>query len=188
MATPKLNATQVLKKLHEEGKATFTKASFSEAVIIGKIPYTRSPTGKHKKEYDYEEVCEALLIGGIGKPQVTIDSMSEPTPDQTAQEYGEQVVAELGSKPTLTDANIFKTLYTGKLEKLKYQIQKGEVISRDEVEDKAFAVSRAIRDKILTMPERLSNELATINDAHQIKELLYKEFGLLLEELSKLEI
>ena len=183
MEMPKLNATETLKRLHDEDLVTFKKASFSEAVAIGKIPFTLNNKGK--KRYDYKEVVKAIADSGIGRPPKTLENITEPTVNQSPQEYGEQAVAELGAKPTLTDANIFKTLYAGKLEKLKYEIQRGEVILRTEVEDKAFSVSRAIRDKILTMPERLSNELASINDAHQIKELLYKEFGLLLDGFSE---
>ena len=180
-------AKEVLKKLKDNNLVTFKKASFSEAVRIGVIPF-RQEDGIKSKLYHYQDVADAIKNAGIGSPPTTtekLDKIAPPTQGQSKQEYAEQVIAELGEKPTLTDANIYKTLYAGKLEKLKYEKESGLVIARDEVESKAFSVSRAIRDKILTIPERMSNELATIDNAHQIKELLYKEFNILLEGFSE---
>lgn len=178
---------EVLKLLKKNNLVTFNKASFSEAVKIGKIPY-RSELGVKHKLYHYQDVADAIKNAGIGNPptrQDILDKIPPPTKGEDKNDYGKKVVMELGDKPTLTDANIYKTLYAGKLEKLKYEREVGELIPRDEVENKAFQVSRAIRDKILTIPERLSNELASIDNAHQIKELLFKEFGILLEGFSE---
>lgn len=178
---------QVLKKLQDNNIVTFKKASFSEAVQIGKIPFRRE-AGVKQKMYDYDEVKEAIIKAGIGAPPTTVqklDKIEPPKEGEDKQEYGERVIAELGEKPTLTDANIYKTLYAGKMEKLKYERESGLLIAKSDVESKAFSVSRAIRDKILTIPERMSNELASIDDAHTIKELLYKEFNILLEGFSE---
>lgn len=201
---------EVLNLLHKRGVAKFNKSSFSEAVSRGQIPF-HNEDGVRNKLYDYDEVANAIKMAGIGgivikglrdvgpddpklekkarkkKKSITekLDKVQPPKEGQTKDEYGELVVEELGEKPTITDANIYKTLYSGKLEKLKYEKEKGLLISREEVEDKAFAVSRAIRDKILSIPERMSNELASISDPHVIKELLYKEFGMMLDGFSK---
>lgn len=184
---------EVLRLLHKNGIATFKAGSFSEAVKIGKIPY-RKEKGIKRKMYNYDEVKKAILKAGIGgKPNTfnnlsttdKLDLVNPPEQGQTPKEYGEKVVKELGNNPTIVDANIYKAIYSGKLEKLKYERESEQVINREEVEDKAFIVARTIRDKIMSVPERLSDELASINDSHIIKELLYKEFGNLLEGFSK---
>ena len=177
---------EVLKRLKKKGIVTFSKVAFSQAVTRGVIPHIIESGVKHKL-YDYESVVKAIKKSGIGSPISTkehIDKLPDPKEGQTQDEYVDEV-SKLGTKPTLVDANIYKTLYSGKLEKLKYEREIGLVVSRAEVEDKAFSVTRAIRDKILTIPERLSNELASINDPHQVKELLFKEFGLMLEGFSE---
>jgi hypothetical protein len=178
---------EVLKLLYKNNIATFNKSSFSEAVSRGQIPY-HYEDGVKTKLYDYDEVVEAIKKAGIGKPPSLIEKLDKAPPPkagQTKEEYGEQIVHELGEKPSVTDANIYKTIYQGKIEKIKYEKLMGELIPREAVENKAFETARAIRDKILTIPERLSNELASISDAHQIKELLFKEFEMLLDGFSE---
>ena len=177
---------EVYKKLVKDGLVTFSKTAFSQAVSRGTIPHHFEDGVKHKL-YDFKEVRKAIKDAGIGSPksvQHQLDTLPEPKEGQSKEEYGAEI-SELGKKPTLTDANIYKTLYAGKLEKLKYEKEMGLLISRAEVEDKAFSASRAIRDKILSTPERMSNELASMNDPHQVKELLFKEFGLMLDGFSK---
>ena len=184
---------EVLSLLYRNGIATFKAGSFSEAVKRGQIPY-RKEKGVKTKLYNYEDVKKAIIKAGIGGKPATFNKLSTtdkldliepPKKGQTSQEYGEQVIKELGANPTITDVNIYKVIYSGKLEKLKYERESGQVINREEVENKAFIVARTIRDKIMTIPERLSDELASYNDPYVIKELLYKEFGNLLEGFSK---
>jgi len=192
---------EVLKLLKKKGVATFNKSSFSEAVKRGQIPY-RTEEGVHNKLYFYPEVAKAIKQAGIGgikgvdKPKIDditdppstqskLNDLPDPRNGQSEDEYKEIVAKQLGEDATITDANIFKTIYAGKLEKLKYEKELGLLIPREEVEDKAFSVSRAIRDKILSIPERMSSELASIDDPHVIKELLYKEFGMMLDGFSE---
>jgi len=182
---------ELLVKLKKNNIANFKPPSFVQAVNRGQISYTMNEK-KTKKLYDYETVKKEIIAAGIGgiiknKPTSSkdLDKLPNPEKGQSPKEYGEAVVAELGSKPTITDVNIYRILYQGKLEKLKYEKEKGIVINRDEVEDKAFSVTRALRDKLLSIPERLSNELGAISDPHEIKELLYKEFNKMLEGFSK---
>ena len=194
---------EVLKLLKKKGVATFNKSSFSEAVKRGQIPY-RTEKGVHNKLYFYPEVADAIKKAGIGgvvikglrdvdveditdppSIQDKINDIPDPRKDQTDEEYQEIVVKSIGEDATITDANIFHKIYQGKLEKIKYEKELGLLISREEVEDKAFSVSRAIRDKILSIPERMSSELASIDDPHVVKELLYKEFGMMLDGFSK---
>jgi len=183
---------EVLRLLLKNKIADFKAPSFVEAVKRGQIPYRKEKNSK-RKMYQYEEVRDAIIKAGIGGLLGTkgtamnnnLDALPAPKEGQTQLEYAEVVVKELGEAPTITDANIYKTLYQGKLEKIKYEQQKSILINRDEIENKAFSVARSIRDKILSVPDRLANELATIDDAHVVKELLFAEFNKMLEGFSK---
>ena len=135
--------------------------------------------------YDYDAVVKAIVKAGIGKPLKTPKAKKGEADFETEEDYIKHLTKRLRKSPTITDANIIKTIFAGKRERLKYEEEVGMLISRAEVEDKAFNVSRSIRDKILTIPERLANELATMSDPHSVKELLYKEFGVLLDGFSK---
>ncbi len=186
---------EVLILLHKRGIATFSASSFCEAVKRGQIPYV-IPDGTRRKRYIYNDVKRAIIRAGIGgikdgsnrdklSMNDRIDMISPPKNGEHPQEYGKKAIAELGDNPTMTDVNIYKTIYSGKIEKLKYEKESGQLISREEVEDKAFVVARAIRDKLMGLPERLSDELASISDVYVIKEMLYKEIGNILEGFSK---
>jgi len=185
---------EVLKLLYKNGIATFKAGSFSEAVKKGQIPY-RTEKGSNRKWYNYNDVKNAIIKAGIGgvKPDTykklstskKLDMLKPPSNNENPIEYGSVAVKELGSDPTLTDVNIFKAIYTGKLEQLKYERESGQLVRKEDVENTAFIVARTIRDKILAIPERLSDELASINDSYVIKEMLYKEFNKLLEGFSE---
>ena len=175
---------EILKKLKKNKVVTFTKTPFIEAVNRGTIPY-RTEDGVKSKLYDYDDVVKAIVGAGIGKPPKDKKKDKDVDDFDNEEDYIEHLTKRLKKKPTLTDANIIKTIFAGKREQLKYEEEMEMLVSRTEVEAKAFNVSRSIRDKILTIPERLANELATMNDPHVVKELLYKEFGVLLEGFSE---
>ncbi len=174
---------EVLKKLKKDGVVTFTKTPFLEAVKRGTIPH-RIENGVKSKMYDYNDVVKAIVKAGIGNPP---KPKGEPDIDdfKSEEDYIKHLTDRMKKKPTLTDANIIKTIFAGKREQLKYEEEMDLLVSRADVESKAFNVSRSIRDKIFTIPERLSSELASMDDPHAVKELLYKEFGVLLDGFSK---
>lgn len=175
---------EVLKKLKKEGVVTFTKTPFLEAVKRGTIPYTHED-GVKSKMYDYDAVVKAIVSAGIGNPPKSPEDIPDPDDFESEEEYIAHLKKKIKKNPTLTDANIIKTIFAGKREQLKYEEEMGLLVSQSEVESKAFNVSRSIRDKIMSIPERLANEIATMNNPHQVKELLYKEFGVLLEGFSE---
>ena len=176
---------EVYQKLVDNNVVTFSIQGFGQQVRKGRIP-------SHKKEgvenllYKYKEVKEAIEREGIGKPPRDLTPI-ENLPDLEEGESKREYEEKLKKNPTLTDANVYKTIYSGKLEKLKYDKEMGLLIERDKVEAKAFVVARTIRNKLLTIPDRLSNELASISDPHDIKELLFKELNLILEGFSREE-
>jgi len=177
---------KVLQKLTDKGIVTFKRRSFTEAVHKGQIPYV-SDEGSKGKLYDYDAVVEAIKKAGIGRPpeNSNLEDIPNPEEGQSEEDYIKTIEDRLKKKPTLTDANILKTIYDTRTKKFDFDTKLGLYVLKSDMENTAFNVSRVIRDKILTIPERLSNELATINEPHTIKELLYKEFNILLEGFSE---
>jgi len=183
-----LRASEVRKLLIANGDMTITKTSFAELVTNGKIPIADKVGVKNRKMFIYEEVKEALFLGGYGKPKQKENSNLENIPDpeegQSKEDYIKTIEDRLKKKPTLTDANILKTIYDTRTKKFDFDTKQGLHVLKSDMENTAFNASRVIRDKLLTIPERLSNELATINEPHTIKELLYKEINILLDGFS----
>lgn len=181
-----LREAEVRKLLTLNGDMTISKESFSDLIKGGKIPIADKIGKKNRKMFVYEDVQEALILGGYGKPK-SLEPTTPPNDDDVELDDEElsDVYERFKLKPTLTDANIIKTIVSTKRDQIKLDEEQGLLISRAEVEDKAFIISRSIRDKILTIPERLSSELASMSDPYAVKEALYKEFGILLEGFSK---
>lgn len=176
------------RRLIEDGHVTFTREGFDQCVRSGTIPHIvddSNPDIRPKKKFNYEETVKAIKIAGVGKPPIKpvteIESLPLPEEGESLEDY----TAKLGKAPTLTEVNIFHNLYKGKLQELKFLEESGRLIEREEVENTAYKVARVIRDKITSIPERLSAELASMTDPHEIKEFLYKEFALVLETLKE---
>ncbi len=176
----------VLRQLKAEGLVDVQKATFSKAVRVGNIPHQKVD-GIDKRMYDYEAVVFAIKSGnyfGYNK-NLKVNRKSPKKVEEEQLESIETLRARLKEEPILVDANTLKAVIQSDRDQLKLDEEKGLVIARAEVEDKAFVVARSIRNKLLTLPERIANELAVVSDAHTIKEMLYAEFELVLTGLSK---
>jgi predicted DNA-binding protein (UPF0251 family) len=62
--------------------------------------------------------------------------------------------------PSYSESRARKEYYLAEQEKLKLKFKQGEIISRKEVNDHMFTISRLTRDAFSNIPDRLSTELA----------------------------
>jgi hypothetical protein len=107
-----------------------------------------------------------------------------PEDGQSQEDYNRLIVSAGGEAPTINDANVFYTIYRGKLAQQKFDIEAEKLVYRSEVEDKAFSTARVVRDQLLSIPERVSAELAVKTDPAEIREFLYEEIIRTLSVLS----
>ncbi len=151
-----------------------TKQRFGALVKQGVLNYSHKIN--NKKVYNSKQVVDDLKKGGLfrGKEGVSIQDMPMPKDGQSQDEYQKTVVS-LGLEPSLNEANIFYTIYRGKLAQQKFDIEAEKLVYKEDIENKAFSAARVIRDQLLTMPEKMSAELSTMTDAVEIRELLYEE-------------
>ena len=87
-------------------------------------------------------------------------------------------------KPTLASAQAVRTTYLAQIAKLEYEERLGSLVKADGVRVEAFKVARTVRDALLSMPDRLAAELATMGDTHEVRERLHAEIRACLEGLS----
>lgn len=73
-------------------------------------------------------------------------------------------------------AKLAKETFTAKLRQLEYEKEAGRLIPRDEVKISLFRFMRITRDAILSIPDRVSSELAARLVSH-LKPLLVKHVG-----------
>ena len=182
-----MTQAQLHAKLVKNGVVTFSRAYLSKLTKQGFIPYKED--GK-RKSYDYKEVVKALKEYRTrpekphnAKGRSDLSSIPAPKEGQTPEEYEKEIADSIDKKPTLAEAKTFLTIYQGKISQQKFDVEAGKLVYRDEVEQKAFIVARTIRDQLLTLPERLAGELASMNDIIEVKELMYKEINEILTYL-----
>jgi phage terminase Nu1 subunit (DNA packaging protein) len=76
-------------------------------------------------------------------------------------------------------------LASAELKEFKLAKEKGLVVDRDEVERQGFEIGKKTKESLKAIPIRLSDELASMNDAHAIRRRLENEVNSILEDLSK---
>ena len=86
---------------------------------------------------------------------------------------------------TLADARKFFLDAKGQREKLKLQVERGELIKKADVEKEAFECARTARDALLNIPSRVSSVLAAKTKEVEVEKILDKEIRQALEALSK---
>ena len=90
----------------------------------------------------------------------------------------------IGPQPTnYAQARLAEMVYRAKLRRLDYETRSAKLISADEVKAKWFVITRQIRDKLLTVPTKLSPQLAALTDAYAVRELLESEIVSILRAL-----
>lgn len=86
--------------------------------------------------------------------------------------------------PSLTESRSIKEAFLARLAKIEYEERSGKLIPVDKVKVEAFKLARTVRDAILNIPDRISNELASYaNEPAKIHERLTQELIAALEEL-----
>ncbi len=89
------------------------------------------------------------------------------------------------SSGSLADAQRITAQYKAALTKLDYDKKSGKMVEAEAVNNYTFTFFRVIRDAFLNIPVKISAELASITNTHEINELLIKEFNEVLEGLSE---
>lgn len=73
---------------------------------------------------------------------------------------------------------------TASMAELLLAQKRGELISAREIEQAQFAIARQVRDRMLSIPDRIAAIVAAEADVHKVRELLTEEIRLALTELS----
>lgn len=80
-------------------------------------------------------------------------------------------------------ARAAREVYEARLSKLEFEEKSGKLIDAEKVKRQAFEIARITRDAVLSIPDRISAELAGITDQAAIHSLLTKELSNALQEI-----
>ena len=113
--------------------------------------------------------------------KVATPAVSTPVPSREAQ-------APLETRATAPDyqtSRAIREAYAARLAKLEYEERTGKLISAEDVSVRTFNLARRMRDRMLTLPRRLSAAFAAEQDARTIEQRMEDEIRQALEELSQ---
>lgn len=111
--------------------------------------------------------------GGPLPPAVPVQAPSSVSADQPVK-----------GLPALAVSKAVRAAYDAKLTQLQYQRESEELISALDVKAQAFALARAVRDKLLGIADRLAPQLAATQDARVCHHLLSEEIRVALRGLA----
>jgi hypothetical protein len=83
--------------------------------------------------------------------------------------------------PDYNRARAAKEIYEARLKQLEYEERRGSLISRKEVEMRAYNRARVLRDALANVPVRLAAQLAAESDPHVVHDLLLAELRTLMD-------
>ena len=91
---------------------------------------------------------------------------------------------ELLKVPAFNRSRAKKEAFNAKMAQLEFRTRAGELVEADEVKKTAFKAGRMVRELIMNIPDRISSELASINDPQRVHVLLSNELRKALETLA----
>jgi len=136
-----------------------------------------------KLGFNFDQLVKHCRMLNRENKKPSVDPSKLPTDKKGIEQY---VIDLLGDPASLDIATttIFKNLYDGLIKKQKHDIEAEKYVLKSEVENAAFKTARIMREHMGALPERWAGQLAAMDDAHEIKELLYDEISKLLTDLA----
>lgn len=184
----------------------FSRARLSQLIKAGKIrPENLDMRGKGnskrriKMTAALQDIADSLMIQNragnmehVKLPPPNKTKGVKPPPekgDKTARVSSGTAVVECGfSSLTLAGAQEETARQKAAELKMKNDTAMGKLIDADEAKKQAFDCARLTRDAILSVPDRMAAELASITDVHEINDRLTRELIQALEDLAEMLI
>lgn len=125
-------------------------------------------------------------VGSRGSPK-RADDEGDFLPRSDSPDEGPQpTTGAAKSVPPIGQSRAIKEAYAAKIARLEFEERSKKVISAEEVEKSGRRLAAAIISGLYLIPDRISDELAGMNDAHEIAAFLTKEFDQVVQELRAL--
>ncbi|MFY9088944.1 hypothetical protein [Arcobacter aquimarinus] len=171
-----------------------------------KIPFNKCKSILEDKKNNPEreaqrEANKAKKVGNVGlfnEKNIHENTLADLNEEEKEEFYNtKQEVEELSKKidenldddsfkyKSFNDIKKLKEYYQGLKAKLDYENECELLVSKDEVEKAAYEVSRITRNKLLSIPARVSSIVASMNDKREVQSYIYDEIYNALSELER---
>jgi len=110
-----------------------------------------------------------------------------PPPERSAPRSKppkEPITQPMQGGPTYAEAQRAREVYRAERERIKLLQEKGELVIADDVKKEVMTLTRAIRDNMMSIPDRVASQLAVTRDPHEVRQLLDAEINTALRMLA----
>ncbi len=105
--------------------------------------------------------------------------------EELSKEIDENLDDDSFKYKSFNDIKKLKEYYQGLKAKLDYEKECELLVAKEEVERAAYEVSRITRNKLLSIPARVSSIVASMNDKREVQSYIYDEIYNALTELER---
>lgn len=151
----------------ESAKTTDSLRAASLAAAAGVLPFGALAAPRAEALAPPAAEAGVSSAGGAAAPQA-----AAADPEAVGKDFG------------YFEARAKREQFQAKQAELQYLEAIGQLVPKAELQQAAFRRYRAIRDKLLNIPDRLGAILAAETDPHRVHSLLGKEIQQVLHELS----
>jgi hypothetical protein len=105
-----------------------------------------------------------------GNTDPSRSSVQPPLPPELPGPINTRQPHPAGGGPSLAEAKRARAVYQAERERVELMQMKGELIPAAEVKSEAFAMARVLRDRLMSIPDRIAPMVSgmTPRDAHQL--------------------
>jgi len=89
--------------------------------------------------------------------------------------------------PSIQDSKSIKEAYSARIKKLDYEEKKGLLVNKAKTIKMVQEISFSVKERLRTIPQKVSAELAAETDAHVLELRLQKEIDLVLNSLTDIK-
>lgn len=103
---------------------------------------------------------------------------------------GERPIAESGivrEANSTQKINHARAAIKLQMDSMELQKKKGQLVEKDKVNKELFEAGKEIRETLLTIPDRIVDDMLAADNRNEAHTLLYKEIEMSLEKLSRME-
>lgn len=169
--------------MNKNGLLTFTqyaahrkvsKAAVSKAVKEGRITVTVDPAtgGRFIDAKKADEQWKANSVAGQ-KSAAGVNGVAPEAPATPGKP----------SAPSYADSRAIREAYSARMAKLEFEEKMGSLVSAERARADAFKTARITRDALLSLPDKISHELAAEADPHTCHVILTKAIIEALDQL-----
>lgn len=136
----------------------------------------------------HSAALEVKAIKASGRPSPLINPdkpLVEVEKPRRSQAKQQAVMPEpMKGGPTYAEAQRAREVYRAERERLKLMQEKGELVMAADVKKEVTNLTRAIRDNMLSIPDRIASQIAATNTTHEVHRLLADEIRTALRVLA----